>query len=335
MILICQAKPDLEWIPISDHRNPSRLLNSVCKSKGYWNLTEGPGSTPINSSGAAEPSLLAGLIHDPAGARLTPTHAVKRGRRYRYYVSSHLVRNGGAKDQAGMRIPAHEIEALVIEKLTGLLLSRTGLADRLAPYRLPPHRLATSFKSAARAAETLGSGNSHERTTLLRSLLRRVVAGDGEIAIDVSTPGLAAAVGLGPAELGEQVAGDDADAPVITVPARLARRGGANRIIIADGGQFEREARPDPVLAKAVARAHDWFARLTSGRAASIGAIAREESVTQSYVARVMRLAFLAPDITEAILDGRQPDQVTANRLILWSRLPLAWPEQRKSLRFE
>jgi hypothetical protein len=70
-------------------------------------------------------------------------------------------------------------------------------------------------------------------------------------------------------------------------------------------------------------------------QAASVGAIAREEGVTQSYVARVMRLAFLAPDITQAILDGRQPDQVTANRLVLWSQLPLAWPEQRKSLGFE
>jgi hypothetical protein len=260
---------------------------------------------------------------------------VKRGRRYRYYVSSHLVRNGGAKDRAGLRIPAHEIEALVIETLKGLLLNRTRLQDRLAPYRLPPDRLATSFKSAARAAETLGSGNSHERTALLRRLLRRVVVGEGEVAIDVSTPGLATAVGLDPAELEEQIAGRDADASIITVPARLARHGGANRIIIADGGQFQREARPDPVLIKAVARAHDWFARLTSGRAASIGAIAREQGVTQSYVARVMRLAFLAPDITQAILDGRQPDQVTANRLVLWSQLPLAWPEQRKSLGFE
>ncbi len=63
-----------------------------------------------------------------------------------------------------------------------------------------------------------------------------------------------------------------------------------------------------------------------------LATIARQEGLTRSYVCRVLRLAFLAPDITEAILDGRQPAELTAERLVRCSDLPLCWQEQRRVL---
>jgi hypothetical protein len=81
-----------------------------------------------------------------------------------------------------------------------------------------------------------------------------------------------------------------------------------------------------------VARAHKWKQRLLSGEAPSISAIAREEGVTKRYVARIMRLAFLAPDIVEAILDGHQPADLELERLL--RGIPIGWQEQRRAFGF-
>jgi hypothetical protein len=63
-------------------------------------------------------------------------------------------------------------------------------------------------------------------------------------------------------------------------------------------------------------------------------ALAKREGVSPSYFTRLVRLSFLAPDITQAILEGRQPSDMTPNKLLAHSRLPLAWHEQRTLLGF-
>ena len=62
--------------------------------------------------------------------------------------------------------------------------------------------------------------------------------------------------------------------------------------------------------------------------------LAEREGVSRSYFTRVVRLSYLAPDIAQAILDGRQPRDLTADKLLAHSRLPLAWPDQRTALGF-
>ena len=92
----------------------------------------------------------------------------------------------------------------------------------------------------------------------------------------------------------------------------------------------ERRARPNGALIKAVARGHVWYERLLSGQATSLRAIAREHGVTPRYVGRLLRYAFLAPEIVEAILQGQQPPQLTLARL--GKNLPLDWTEQHQAL---
>ena len=91
---------------------------------------------------------------------------------------------------------------------------------------------------------------------------------------------------------------------------------------------------PDSALIKTLALAHDWFHRLRTGKARSVQNIATTEGVDRSHVSRLLRLAFLAPDIVEAVLDGRQPVELTAKRLLLREDLPLDWREQRRRLGF-
>lgn len=95
----------------------------------------------------------------------------------------------------------------------------------------------------------------------------------------------------------------------------------------------EGAAEPDPTLIKLILRARHLRDRMLAERL-GVGELAAAEGVTTSYIARVIRLGFLAPDIVTAILDGRQPVGLTANKLANDSRLPIAWPEQHQALGF-
>ena len=91
------------------------------------------------------------------------------------------------------------------------------------------------------------------------------------------------------------------------------------RLVIPAGAARRQTPRQDPVLIKAVTRAHVWKDRLLSGNAPSLRAIASAEGLRESYVGRIVRLAFLAPDIIEAFLDGHQPADLDL-RTLTWLR---------------
>jgi site-specific DNA recombinase len=99
--------------------------------------------------GAEAPSLLAGLIVDADGTPMTPTHATKRGRRYRYYVSASLLTSDRPQANRGTRVPAGDIEGLVLDRLRALFSSRTDVADALAPLDLDAHSLDAALGNAS------------------------------------------------------------------------------------------------------------------------------------------------------------------------------------------
>jgi hypothetical protein len=114
----------------------------------------------------------------------------------------------------------------------------------------------------------------------------------------------------------------------IRIPIRLQRRGG-RKLIMTPEGAAEPARRPsrDETLVKALIRAHRWRRRIESGRAKSITDLAEQEGVTIAYVCRLLPLTCLAPDIVEAILDGRQPKELRLAEML--GNGPLGWDEQR------
>ena len=98
--------------------------------------------------GAEAPSLLAGLIVDADGSRMTPTHAKKRAKRYRYYVSASLLDRDHSRAQKGMRIPAGDIEALVLDRLRVFFSSRIDVSETLAPLSLNAYALDAALRKA-------------------------------------------------------------------------------------------------------------------------------------------------------------------------------------------
>ena len=126
----------------------------------------------------------------------------------------------------------------------------------------------------------------------------------------------------------------DMSGPILTrfIPMRMKRRGVELRLVL--DGHDARTLTPDPALLKAVARACCWFDDLMCGRAVSLAEIAARASVSTRYVRRLLRLAFLAPTIIEAVVEGRQPVELTAQRLLTRTALPLDWAAQKMALGF-
>jgi len=114
------------------------------------------------------------------------------------------------------------------------------------------------------------------------------------------------------------------------VPMRMRRRGVEMRLII--DGDGTAAARVDLPLLNATARAYRWSNDLLEGRARSIGEIAKREHLTGRHVRRVMRLAFLAPRIVEAIVEGRQPADLSTLAMTQRIELPPLWSAQEQAL---
>jgi hypothetical protein len=110
------------------------------------------------------------------------------------------------------------------------------------------------------------------------------------------------------------------------------RHGGRKVIIAPDGGDAWAPAkpRPDETLIRALARAHRWKRLLEGGRHRSAAEIAEAESVTRSFVNRLLRLTLLSPHIVEAILDGRQAKGMALEELT--RAMPNGWEEQGQRL---
>ena len=120
---------------------------------------------------------------------------------------------------------------------------------------------------------------------------------------------------------------------ILSVPIRL-RRAGREITMRIDGTDPFATAKPDARLIKLLIRARRFNTALVGSDSLPFAALAKREGVSPSYFTRLVRLSYLAPDIAQAILDGRQPRDLTADKLLAHSRLSLAWHEQRSVLGF-
>jgi hypothetical protein len=128
--------------------------------------------------------------------------------------------------------------------------------------------------------------------------------------------------------------GADGKTIIVNIPMKFRRRGGRKLIIAPDGGNAWVPSKPrrDDTLIRAIARARRWQRMLESGQVPSTRQLAEKEKINASYLARILRLTLLAPDIVEAILDGRQPKGLLL--VDLMKTFPVEWDRQRTLLGF-
>ncbi len=281
-----------------------------------------------------QPALLTGLVFDADGGRLTPTHASKGAKRYRYYVSVRLVT--GAKNNTtaagALRLPAGGLDALVAQAVRDLIATPNALLDALGPTvtgAAQQHALLAAARQLAQEWQQFDWRRVHE---VIRAVVARVTVHAEEVRVEVDTQELHALLlgGAGQAELVKQ-AETASSCYTIAVPALLKRAGKEMRLVV-EGGTSA--AKADPTLAKLVCQALAFREQLLTANGVGIAELAASAGVSGSHYTRVLRLGFLAPAILTAIAHGRQPVGLTATKLLDDTRLKLLWSEQGAALGF-
>ena len=253
-------------------------------------------------------SLLTGLIEDAEGNRFTPSFTIKRGRRYRYYVSQPTIKNPGGQCKGPTRLPAHEIENQVTDKLQEFLKSDAELFDGLSVTDDRPAMLQPLVTAAKKLAARLPSLPSDDLRDLLPSFLQSVIIQDNDIQVLIRRTDL-----RGLLEKGDQIIAANLVAlrkPIepdelicLTIEAKRKQYGGEVHLVVPPNSSVP-VRHPRPALIKAVARGRAWYEKVLEGKVADMRSLARQSGLTPHYVRNVFACAFLAPDIVEAILEG-------------------------------
>ena len=293
------------------------------------------GSIGPHGADAKQPSLLAGLAFDETGERLTPSHAVKKGTRYRYYVSRSLI-VGAAKDKSiGRRIPAANLETLVITKLRSLLADEGAVLNVICQEHVDGAAQSRLIARGVKIAKEIESLTPDRIRAMLMTLLSRVDIRPDCVEISVRRSRLVELLGSGLIDLVTHQGTPENEAKdvlTLAVRARLQRVGREMKMLVENSDD---QTESDPALLQIVAGAHDIQERLTQNSELTLHAIASQEHVTPGYVSRLLRLPSLAPDIITAIINGKNPPQLTAKKLMrLVLELPVDWTAQRKLIGF-
>jgi site-specific DNA recombinase len=280
------------------------------------------------------PSLLAGLLFDAEGQHMTPTHAIKNGRCYRYYVSRRLITDVRADVAAGLRIPAAEIEQIVVNRIRRLLSEPASLFEVFTAAQAGERQLQQAV--IARADE-YASGWARmsplRQRVILLALVRRIDMGPDQVIIHIRSPQLVAFLEDRLTAENRDLADNEPTLP-LSQPVQLRRAGKEVRMVIEHTDPFAPPLKPDATLIKAIVKAHRFNDGLLRSGASKFADLAKSEKLHRSYYSQILRLAYLAPDITTAILEGRQPLGLTATMLIEHPALPLSWQAQRAALGF-
>jgi site-specific DNA recombinase len=279
--------------------------------EGLWEAVQAKLSAQDTKRGrgrAESGALLMGLLFDDRGNRMSPTHTTRKAGRYRYYVSQAVLQ--GRKKEAGSiaRVGADELEEMVLEALRRAFPDTDRGADRTAIPDL-------TSREQVRSRHPGGLHDQAARDLVSRRVERIVVyATELEIVLqarDIASPSLGS---------------DGEGSQAIRMP--LERRPRDRKEIIIPGNAETPPSRIDGSLVLALARGRTWASALRRGEYVDTAEIASKCDLSEAYVRRILRLAFLAPDIVESIAEGRQPRGLTLQRLL--APVPFAWAEQRQ-----
>jgi len=281
-------------------------------------------------------SLLAGLLYDEHGKRFTPSHTSRRGKRYRYYFcpASANEKNPEAK---AIRLPAGDLERLVLRRLQAFLRSATELMDQIANA---DHAaiVQKTVNAGSKLSKRLVSISSDEQRQLLARVMQGVVVHPNRVELLISRLALRQILNKNHDErLGYEATqanshASESDVLRLEAQAEIRRHGMAVRLVAAPYSDTTNPASTASSLLKAIARAFEWSRRLLDKTANSQSDLAGQLGMNHRYVDKVLQCAFLAPDIVEAILAGSHPPDLSFAKLI--ANLPLDWAQQRAQLGF-
>jgi site-specific DNA recombinase len=264
---------------------------------------------------------LLGLLADEGGRGYRPTHTTKGGRRYRYYISVERAEEG-TESRERARLPADQLEQQVFNRVRDFLRSAPTVLNALSGSSDAPRTRKNIVDRASKlAAETA--------LIAYRPFLESVRLRNESVDVVVDRQAMRSALGVtGYAQSDTALE----EALVLPIAARVYKTGHELRLVFADETGVTVTARRDLKLIRFIARGRRWYEELRTGRATSIMSLAQREKLNDSYVARMLYGALLAPDIIERILEGTQPVSFTVETLK--APPPWDWDEQRRRFGF-
>ena len=275
--------------------------------------------------GIIDTSLLTGLIFDEDGERLTPSHATKGNKRYRYYISpDQLEEQDNTKSKAIIRIPAGDIESLILRELRGFLSDTLKISEAFASFQLDANSLDHALKISEKLAYNLQSLSQSDLKELLQKIIQKITISQNEISLTLAPDQILKVLGV---ELkGEQ--------PIVkpitlTVEAMLRRTGKGKRLIITNAPPAEINDDLIELIKEAIAVRQ----KLLSNPELCIESLTAQLDLYKGRITSLIKLSWLAPKIMRAILEGRQPLDLTPSRLVRLAKdLPLSWDDQHRLL---
>jgi len=282
----------------------------------------------VTRSTATNPSLLAGLVYDASGDRMSPTHVNKKGTRYRYYISQSLIKRGRPRASAeACRVPASDIETIIDDEIIRLMRDEVFIHEVAGPSSVA-HRKNLITQTAG-FTERWPSQSPSDRRVILSALIERIIVHPKEVALTVR---LDAVPHVTAPDLDIRRLPQNLDGPTrtLSLPARLRRTGMEAKLLI-QGPTAPTRRNADRSLIRLLAQAHRC--RRILDRAShdqTMTTLAAEAGTSATYFTRVARLSFLSPEITKMILQGRQPPELTANVLVTQGPPPASWQEQKR-----
>ena len=259
---------------------------------------------------AREPSLLAGLMRDEHGRMMSPSHAVKQQRRYRYYVSQVDDAGGDLATAPAWRVGAVEIERIICCALSAEIRDRAH--ERSRKGDLDSADIARIQNAGRDATAVLDHAPGSDQRALLLTLIRR---------IDVSVAGLTIDFKLD--AIDPLLAEEDGLTARVPLPPGLIRVGKQARMLL------EAEGNPSPADANLVKLLGRAFAmRKAILESGSLDQAAAELGYGRDYAIALARVSYLAPGMVKSILGGVQPKTLSATPLVRTPRLPYRWEQQ-------
>lgn len=264
-------------------------------------------------------SLLSGKLFDETDDHLTPSHANKQGRRYRYYVSNRLIakrankaNNGKVqtnKSKGGWRLPAKALELQIAMSIAEHLEAQLVIDLFQKP---DADQIERAQRQCAELRDEIKGGQLATALSILKQAT--IVAGTISVQLDADTI----------ADLAK-VPTDQLNPAVCTFDAafQFRKRGSETKLVIGNTPMAD----PDQTLIDNIARAHQYYDAIKSGQ--TFDQVANANNITKRRLLQIIDLAFMAPDIVKTIMTGDQPDRLTS-KWLGQNPLPSNWQSQRE-----
>jgi DNA invertase Pin-like site-specific DNA recombinase len=269
-------------------------------------------------NGTTRSALLTGLVHDHVGRPMSPTHSQKGAKRYHYYASSTAkeISDGIAEADSEQVIRVGQMAAdQAIHFAIMRLFERDAVLNLLDPLDLDLSAIEAALAVANEASHRTGTKGGMPLRHLLQKFNFTMVMAPDRVTASIDKRCLVAML------LGQTPDTEQETYPLLLdVPLELKRKGNATRLVLA--GHVRKSPDPDPKLVRLLVNAErERRAMFTPGA-----------PKPNAHQVKLARLAYLAPDITATILEGRQPARITSRLLLRLADMPMEWREQRRML---